>query len=82
MLLNNFEEEIRFIMKKEGMSQADIGRALGVSRSAVAHHTWERKIVNDGLLRIMDVLGYDVKVVYVKRKEEKKPLPDYIIEEK
>ncbi|WP_303818292.1 helix-turn-helix transcriptional regulator [Selenomonas ruminantium] len=68
MLKNNFEVDVKVKCTEEGMTQAKIAEEIGTSPQYVSRLIKNNdKIVNQTFIRIMEKLGYDVKVTYEQR---------------
>ncbi|SFE48208.1 Helix-turn-helix [Sharpea azabuensis] len=68
MLKNNIEVDVKVKCIEEGMTQAKIAEEIGTSPQYVSRLIKNNdKIVNQTFIRIMEKLGYDVKVTYEKR---------------
>ena len=68
MLKNNFEVDVKVKCIEEGMTQAKISEEIGTSPQYVSRLIRNNdKIVNQTFIRVMEKIGYDVKVTYEKR---------------
>lgn len=68
MLRNNVELDLKTRFIEEGTTQTEIAEAIGVSLPYVNRITKGREqIVNKTFIKIMEELGYDVELTYVKR---------------
>ena len=68
MLLNNVETDLKTRLEKEGITQKDLARQIGVSLPYVNRITRGREqLVNKTFVRMMDELGYDVELTYKKK---------------
>jgi transcriptional regulator with XRE-family HTH domain len=71
MLLNNIGLDVKTRCKEENLSQQKIGEDIGISSSYVSRViNHPENIVNKTFLAIMEQLGYDVELHYVKRENE------------
>lgn len=68
MVINNFENDFKKLQGMSGKSQRAIAAEMGVSQPNVARIA-KGKIIPQKFAEVCEVLGYDVKVVYVKREE-------------
>ena len=70
MLRNNVELDLKTKFIEEGTTQTEIAETIGVSLPYVNRITKGREqIVNKTFVKIMDELGYDVELTYVRRKK-------------
>ena len=70
MLQNNVEMDLKMRLIESGQTQTEVAEKLGVSLSYVNRITKGREqIVNKTFVKMMDELGYDVRLVYDKREE-------------
>ena len=70
MLLNNIELDIKTKCIEESKTQAEIAEELGTSQAYISRIVNSReKIVNNTFIRMLESLGYDVRLTY-ERKEE------------
>jgi transcriptional regulator with XRE-family HTH domain len=71
MLQNNIEMDLKIRLIESEQTQKEVAEKLGVSLSYVNRITKGREqIVNKTFIAMMEQLGYDVELSYVKRKEE------------
>ena len=71
MLQNNVEMDLKMKLIESGQTQKEVAGKLGVSLSYVNRITKGREqIVNKTFVKMMDELGYDVKLTYIKRQHE------------
>lgn len=70
MLQNNIEMDLKMRMIEDSVTQTELADRLGISVAYVNRITKGREqIVNKTFVRIMEQLGYDVELTYVRRKE-------------
>ena len=70
MLKNNIELDVKTRCIEEKISQQQIADDIGTSGTYVSRLIKHQKtIVNKTFLAIMERLGYDVELTYVKRNE-------------
>ncbi|KAB0576413.1 helix-turn-helix protein [Fusobacterium naviforme] len=68
MLLNNVELDLKTKFIEEGKTQTEMAETIGVSLPYVNRITRGREqIVNKTFVKLLDELGYDVELTYVKR---------------
>ena len=71
MLLNNIEIDIKTKCIEASTTQAEIASRIGTSAPYVSRIVKAKeKIVNKTFLAMLEVLGYDVELTYVKRKKK------------
>lgn len=69
MLLNNVEMDLKVKMIEEETSQIKIAEHIGVSDAYVNRIVRKREqIINKTFVKILEDLGYDIRLVYEKRK--------------
>ena len=70
MLKNNIEMDVKMRCIEESTTQAKIAENIGTSPSYVNKIVRSKEnIVNKTFLAMMEDLGYDVELTYVKRNE-------------
>jgi transcriptional regulator with XRE-family HTH domain len=68
MLLNNIEMDLKMRLIESGLTQTEVAEKVGVTLSYVNRITKGREqIVNKTFIKMLDELGYDIKIVYEKR---------------
>ncbi len=68
MLLNNVEQDLETRLEEEGTTQKELAGQISVSLPYVNRITRGREqLVNKTFLKMLDELGYDVELTYVKR---------------
>lgn len=72
MILNDFRQDIKSLLKKRKMKSKDLADSLGVTPANVSK-VFYTNIINPLFLRIVDALGYDVELKYIP---QKKPKPE------
>lgn len=65
MVINDFQADLKAIMKQQDMFQEDIAKKIGKSQQQVSRVV-KQKQFNDSFVAVLDALGYDIKVVYVR----------------
>jgi len=71
MLLNNIELDVKTRCIEESITQAKIADELGTTPGYISRIVNSKEqIVNKTFLGIMDKLGYDVELTYVKRDDQ------------
>ena len=68
MLQNNIEMDLKMRLIESGLTQTEVAEIVGVTLSYVNRITKGREqIVNKTFIKMLDELGYDIKIVYEKR---------------
>ncbi len=71
MLKNNVEVDVKVKCIEENATQAKLAEEIGTSAPYVSRLIRSNdKIVNKTFLQLMEKLGYDVELTYVKREEK------------
>ncbi len=71
MLLNNVELDIKTKFIEDRITQTEVAERVGVSLPYVNRIIRGREqIVNKTFVKILDELGYDIELSYVKRSDE------------
>ena len=71
MLKNNVEIDVKVKCIEGDVTQAKLAEEIGTSAPYVSRLIRnDEKIVNKTFLQLMEKLGYDVELTYVKREEE------------
>lgn len=71
MLKNNIELDVKTKCIEEGVTQRQVAEIAGTTPSYVSRViNGGDKVVNKTFVSIMEALGYDVELTYVKRKPE------------
>ena len=71
MLQNNVEMDLKMRLIESVQTQTEVAEKLGVSLSYVNRITKGREqIVNKTFVKMLDELGYDVKLTYKKKAAE------------
>ena len=72
MLKNNVEVDVKVKCIEEGMTQAKIAEEIETSPQYISRLIKSNdKIVNQTFIRVMETLGYDVELTYIKRESIK-----------
>ena len=73
MLKNNVEVEVKVKCIEGDVTQAKLAEEIGTSAPYVSRLIRNNeKIVNKTFLRLMEKLGYDVELTYIKREGEQR----------
>ena len=71
MLRNNVEFDLKTRLNEEGITQTKVAEMIGVSLPYVNRIIQGREqIVNKTFVKMLDELGYDVELTYVKRGDQ------------
>jgi plasmid maintenance system antidote protein VapI len=71
MLRNNVELDLKTRLNEEGITQTKVAEMIGVSLPYVNRIIRGREqIVNKTFVKMLDELGYDVELTYVKRGDQ------------
>ena len=63
MLKNNIEVDVKIKCIEAGKTQAQLGEAIGTTGQYV------NRIINKTFVEMLDALGYDIELHYVKKEE-------------
>lgn len=66
MVITDIEKEVRGILNLEGKSMGDVGDPVGIPRQNV-WRTLKGGKLTPSLVAILDSLGYDVEINFIKR---------------
>lgn len=70
MVTNNIELDVKVKCLEAGMTQQQVGDAIGTTGQYVNRIVKKKDgIVNKTFVQIMEALGYDIELTYVKRGE-------------
>lgn len=70
MVKNNFEKEIKIKCLEEGMNQEQVAAKIGTTAQYVNRVIKKKDgFINNTFVQIMEALGYDIELTYVKREE-------------
>ena len=68
MLKNNIELDVKVKCIENGISQVQIAEDINTTKSYVNRIIKKQEsIVNKTFVQIMDALGYDIELTYIKR---------------
>ena len=70
MIKNNIEVDIKIKCIEGGMTQAQLGESIG-STGQYVNRIIKKKdgVVNKTFVKMMEALGYDIEITYVKKNE-------------
>lgn len=69
MLKNNLEIDVKVKCLEEGVTQAQLAQMVGTSAPYVSRPINKKEgIINKVFVDMLDKLGYDIQLVYVKKK--------------
>ena len=70
MVKNNIELDVKVKCLEAGMTQQQVGEAIGTTRQYVNRVLKKTEgIVNKTFVQMMEALGYDIELTYVKREK-------------
>lgn len=70
MVTNNIELDVKVKCLEAGMTQQQVGDAIGTTGQYVNRIVKKKDgIVNKTFVQMMEALGYDIELTYVKRGE-------------
>lgn len=70
MIKNNIEVDVKIKCIEAGKTQAQLGEVIGTTGQYVNHIIKKQDgIVNKTFVQMMDALGYDVELIYVKKEK-------------
>ena len=71
MITNNIELDVKVKCLEAGMTQQQVGDAIGTTGQYVNRIVKKKDgIVNKTFVQMMEALGYDIELTYVKREEK------------
>lgn len=71
MLLNNIELDVKTKCIEEGTTQTNLASGVGTSPTYVSRIVKSKEqIINKTFIAMMEQLGYDVALTYVKRSKD------------
>jgi predicted XRE-type DNA-binding protein len=69
MIKNNLEIDVKVKCLEEGVTQAQLAQMVGTSAPYVSRLINKKEgIINKVFVEMLDKLGYDIQLVYVKKK--------------
>lgn len=72
MIKNNLEIDVKVKCLEEGVTQAQLAQMVGTSAPYVSRLINKKEgIINKVFVDMLDKLGYDIQLVYVKKRGEK-----------
>ena len=69
MVKNNIKLDVKIKCVEGSMSQQQIGDAIGTTGQYVNRVIKKGEVINKTFVQIMEALGYDIEMTYVKRGE-------------
>ena len=70
MLKNNLEIDVKVKCLEEGVTQAQLAEKIGTSAPYVSRLINKKEgILNKTFVGMLEALGYDIQLTYVKREE-------------
>ena len=72
MIKNNLEIDVKVKCLEEGVTQAQLAEMVGTSGPYVSRLINKKeKLVNKVFVDMLEKLGYDIQLTYVKREDQK-----------
>lgn len=69
MIKNNLEIDVKVKCLEEGVTQAQLAQMVGTSAPYVSRLINKKEgIINKVFVQMLDKLGYDIQLIYVKKK--------------
>lgn len=69
MIKNNLEIDIKVKCMEDGITQAQLAEKIGITAPYVNRIIKNSaSVVNKTFIRMLEQLGYDIEIVYVKRR--------------
>ena len=69
MLLNNVKKEIEMLIVEEQVTQKHIAEQMQVTQTYIGRIKNKKNFVSIPLVCMMEALGYDIQLHYIKRKD-------------
>lgn len=69
MVINDFWEDYQKLKGISGKTQVELAEQMETSQPNVGRVA-KGKVIPDGFVKLCEAMGYDIKVVYVKREIE------------
>ena len=70
-VLNNFNNDLKQLLKVENLQQSDIAERTGMIQQMVSKSANGTQF-KQSYIKVIEALGYDIKVTYVKREKSVK----------
>lgn len=67
MLKNNTELDVQFKIIEEDITQNEIAEKIGTTPQYLGQVIKRKNIINPTFVKILDVLGYDIELKYIKK---------------
>ena len=69
MVRNNIEIDVKIKCLEAGMTQQDLGEAMGTTGQYVNRIIKKGGIVNKTFIKMIEALGYDIELKYIPREK-------------
>ena len=70
MVTNNIEIDVKIKCLEAGMTQQEVGEAIGTTGQYVNRVIKKKSgVVNKTFIQMMEALGYDIKLTYIPREK-------------
>lgn len=71
MIKNNIEDDVKIKCIETGMTQAQLGESIGSTGKYVNRIIKKsNSVMNKTFISMLEALGYDIEITYVKRNEK------------
>lgn len=67
MVRNEVQSDLSLLCAEEGITKAELARRVGIGRQNLGHYGKITPVVNTGFGRVIEELGYDIEIRYIKR---------------
>ena len=82
MVKNNIELDVKVKCIENGTTQAQIAEDIQTTKSYVNRIIKKQDgVVNNTFIKMMEALGYDIELTYVKREVQRNILPTLLLSE-
>lgn len=66
MVLNDFRNDFKSLLKLEGKMIKDLSAETGIKQNTISNAVGGQ-IINKAYVNLIDAAGYDIKVTYIKK---------------
>lgn len=67
MVRNEVQSDLSLLCADEGITKAELARRVGIGRQNLGHYGKFTPVVNIGFNKIIEELGYDIEIRYIKK---------------
>ena len=71
MLISDVQKDVKKLCIDSGLSFTQLAEKSGTSKQYVSRLLGKGKVINPMIVKLVEELGYDIKIEYVKRGDEK-----------